>query len=78
MKALWTVQPRDMTQWLKRTTLHYAGPVSDALFQVSRLPNFVSRLDRSRGFSVRPALTTGILFITPTKPSTAMATSPLR
>lgn len=79
MKALWTVQPRDMSQRLKRTTLHNPDLASDALIQVSRSPSLVSRLDRSHGFSVRPVLTTGTLFITPTKNiSGQMATAPLR
>lgn len=49
MKALWTVQPRDTSRRLKRTTSDNAVPASDELIQVSRPSNLVSDLDRSPG-----------------------------
>lgn len=50
MKALWTVQLRDMSQRLKLTTSHNADLASAALLQVFRPPNLDCHLDRSRDF----------------------------
>jgi hypothetical protein len=79
MKASWTVQPRDMSQRLKRTTSRNADQASAALIQVFRRPNLMSRLDRSHGFAVRPGFDYwNLVHHTHENIPGQMATAPLR